>query len=99
MRGTTPTHTFTHPFDVSKVAKAKVVYKHGDKVLIRKNTTDCDMVESRISVTLTRAETVAFPDSGSVKIQLEIETTDGKNLKTPVYMKYSSELLDEEELQ
>ena len=98
MRGTTPTHKFILPFAVSRVAKAKVVYKRGDKVLIRKNTADLTMAGNEISVTLTRGETVAFPDSGAIKIQLEIETTDGKNLKTPVYLKYSDELLDEEEL-
>lgn len=99
MRGTTPTHTFKLPFGTEYVAKAKVSYKHGDELLLRKDTADCKLEGNTISVTLTREETVKFPDDAIIKVQLEIETPAGDALKTRVYSLHASELLDEGALQ
>ena len=98
MRGTTPIHTFYLPFSAEDIAKAKVVYKVDDQILVKKNTSDCKMESNSISVTLTREETVKFPDNTIVKAQLEVETKAGESLKTDVYKLWSSELLDEEKL-
>ena len=99
MRGTTPTHTFKLPFDVGIVKKAKITYKYGDSVILKKNTNDCTLEGNTISVKLTREETIKFPDDAIVKVQLEIETNAANCLKTVVYKLYSSELLNEEPLQ
>lgn len=95
MRGTTPTHTFVIPFDTSMVAKAKVSYKYGGTVLFKKNTADCTMDGNKISVTLTREDTIKFPDNVRIKVQLEVETTAGESLVSKVFERYSGELLDE----
>ena len=94
MIGTTPTHTWTLPFDSSLVAKARVIYKQSGKEVLRKETADFTMAEQKLSVTLSQEETFLFDCRAPVKIQLRIRTTDGRALKTKPITKTPSECLD-----
>lgn len=95
MRGTTPKITYNLPFDSTLVAKAKIVIKQGDALLLRKGTADIEKKGSALSVTLTRAETVKLPEDTRVQIQLEVETTGGDSLVTAPRSIYTGQLLDE----
>lgn len=87
IRGTTPTHTFSLPFNVPSNAKIRVVYSQKDTVLIEKTIKDCSIKDNEISVTLTSDETLRFSchrefykgvlQVQPVEIQIGIETTDG----------------------
>lgn len=98
MRGTTPKITFKIPLEKAMISKARISFKLGDKVLLAKCTSDCGIQNNEVSITLSREETLLFPDNTYIKTQLEIETPAGNVLKTPVYTVYSSELLDGEAL-
>ena len=92
MRGTTPTLTY-------KISlTAKIAFKQGKVELLTKHTSDLSIKDGEVSVTLTRAESLRFPDNSTVRVQLEIETTEGKALKTKAKDVYSSELLSPEVL-
>lgn len=98
MRGTTPHLTFTLPFDASMVAKAKLVIKQGDTLLLRKNTADCALQGNTLTARLSRAETLQLPEDERVFVQLEIETPVGDSLVTAPVTLYTGQLLDEEAL-
>lgn len=98
MRGVSVTHTFGLPFETSLVSKARVTYAYNGVIVLVKNTEDLVIAGNTIMTRLSRADTLTFPNSDLVSIQLEIETVAGVSLKTPVYKRYSTELLNPEAL-
>ena len=75
-RGTTPTLTFTLPFeaatlDVLSIAFAQVVATRGKKpvVVLEKTLGDCELSGNVISLTLTEADTLSLNDKQHVEIQ------------------------------
>lgn len=98
MRGTTPHLTFTLPFEASMVAKAKLVIKQGDRLLLRKNTADCTLEDNTLTARLSREDTLQLPEDETVFVQLEIETTGGDSLVAAPVTLYTGRLLDEEVL-
>lgn len=97
-RGTTPTHIFTLPFSTEYVSKVKVAYKQDATVVLRKNTQDCKLEGDKVSVTLTREESLLFNDRAFVKVQVEVELREGGTLVSAVYVLRLDELLCEEAL-
>ena len=97
MRGTTPTITFKIPLEAAVIAKAKITIKH-KRVSLEKHTKDCVIEDGKVSTTLTREETLLFPDNQYVQIQMEIETQAGQVCKTGIHSAYSTELLSSEVL-
>jgi hypothetical protein len=98
MRGTTPNLTFKISLAADMIAKAKIAFKQGKVLLLAKHTNDLDIKDGEVSVTLTRAESLLFPDNSTVRVQLEVETTEGLALKTKACNVYCSELLSPEVL-
>lgn len=76
-RGTTPTHTFTTDIDLSEADVIFVTYEQGDTIVIEKTIDDLTVTSESISVELTQEETLAFNESGSVKIQIRARFADG----------------------
>ena len=97
-RGTTPAHIFTLPFSTEYVSKIKVAYKQEDSVVLRKNTEDCILKDDKVTVTLTRDETLLFNDRYFVKVQLEAELREGGTLVSAPFVLRVGELLCEEGL-
>lgn len=97
-RGTTPTHTWTLPFDASLVKAARAVYKQNGVKVVCKETADFVMEGNTIKTTLTQEETLRISCDFPVRIQLRILTQDGTAMKTPVYVKSVRECLDDEVL-
>lgn len=59
-RGTTPTHTFTLPFDCSEITTLNIAYAQGDEVIVEKTLSDCEIDGNTLSVTLAEEETLLF---------------------------------------
>jgi len=101
IRGTTPTHIFALPFDVSNVAECMVIYAQDDTEVLHKKTDACSMSGNELRVELTQEETLLFDCSKNVQIQLRVLTTEGKALATkpaiyPVHKCLNSEVLGDE---
>lgn len=96
MIGTTPTHTWTLPFDASLVAEARAIYKQSGEEILRKETEHFAMDGQKLSVTLSQEETFRFDCRTPVKIQLRVRTTSGTVLKTVPLTKTPTECLDRE---
>lgn len=89
--GTTPTHTFTLPFNPQQGSKFCVVYAQGkeyhEQVVLELGTNRCSINGKNIVVKLTQEETLKFDRTPRqyqgkyspypVKIQIGIQTPDG----------------------
>lgn len=78
--GTTPTHTFNIPFDVSNIAMVRVIYAQNNNVVLTKTNEDCVLEDNTVSVTLTQEDTFLFDHTLPVEIQLRILTVNGTSL-------------------
>ena len=82
-KGTTPTFIFEFPetFDCTVPVKTALTIKErGGRLLLRKDTPDLIIEAHKISVYLEQAETLEFPDS--VRIQINMLFGDGSRVAT-----------------
>lgn len=81
--GTTPTHTFTLPFDTYTVSEVRVLYapEHGKAVVV-KETSDCELSGNSLFVTLTQEDTLKLDDYPRIRVQLRLLMSDGTALST-----------------
>lgn len=96
MRGTTPTHVFTLPFETALVKAVKVTYVHDGATVLVKENQDCTMEGSTVTVKLTQEETLLFENNQLVQIQLRVLLQNGDALRSVVYHCHTGVLLDDE---
>lgn len=82
MRGTTPTHKFTLPFDTSLIKEVMVIYAQDDVEVFHKSTDECILKENTVTTELTQIETLSLSEERPVQIQLRMLTSEGKAIKT-----------------
>ena len=86
--GTTPTHTFTLPFEKELVADLRISYSQDKKVILTKKLSDVEIVDNDINVTLTQEETFQFKSKKMAIVQLKIKTVDGQVFNSdPIIMR------------
>lgn len=78
-RGTTPTITFTLPFDGSQITVLNLCFVQQDEIVLEKVLTDCTVKGKLLQVALTEQETLQFDaDKGMVELQLRIGCGDAR---------------------
>ena len=85
IQGTTPTFSFTLPFDVDAVKSAEFTIEYfsgSKKSLILKEKADGVHEGSRMTFQLSQEETLKLPANSWVNVQLRVLTVDGKALAT-----------------
>ena len=96
-RGTTPTLTFTLPFEASTLSEYWVtVSQRYDNIRIDKDSSDCTASGSTITVTLTQEETLRLVPDKPAGIQLRVLTSDGDAMASEVFTTMVREVLREE---
>ena len=94
IRGTTPKHTFTLPFEMPNGAEYRIVYAQGEdhkeNILFEVETKDCIVSGCAVSVRLTQEQTLLFDATPHwqkgfytpfpVKIQVGVKTPGGETL-------------------
>jgi len=96
IRGTTPTHTFVLPFDVSVIDKLRIVYAQDEVVKITKTDGDATLRGDTVSVRLTQEETLLLDCKKSVEIQVRVLTPAGDALTSDIIRIPISRCLDSE---
>ncbi len=93
---TTPTHTFTFPFDTSILQTIEITYQQGHKNKIVKTTDDGSVSTSGFEavVTLTQEETLLLDYHIPVRIQVCILTQAGDALTSNIICTTASEVLN-----
>ena len=70
--GTTPTHTFTLPFDTEIIRAVEITYSQNGKVVLKKDQRDCTLSGNTISTKLSQLDTFEFDECSHVEIQIRI---------------------------
>ncbi len=95
-RATTPTHTFTLPFDASMVSRFLLTYKQGAKIVLEKTEEDMTVDGNTWSVKLTQNETNRFTSASDVVVQVRVLTPAGDALVSdPMELRVRDVLNDE----
>ncbi len=77
IRGTTPTHVFTLPFDTEKITALRVSYAQRGVTLFTKTEADCTLARDTVTLSLTQAETLRLAAGDAVQIQVRVKHEDG----------------------
>ncbi len=96
IQGTTPTHTFTLPFNTDQIRKVKVIYAQDDVVLFTKEGEACALEDNVIRVRLTQEETFLFDCQKYVQIQVRILTHADEALVSDPKLVQVEDCLDHE---
>lgn len=96
IRGTTPTHTFVLPMDVSLCSKLRVIYAQDDKVVIKVENDRFKRDGKTISCVLTQEETLALDCKKYCDIQLRVLTHAGEVLAGEIEKEKVGRCLDDE---
>lgn len=83
-RGTTPTHTFTIPFDVDMISCVRILYAQDEQVKLVKTGDDVAMSGNAVSVKLTQEDTLLLECKKSVEIQIRVLTVDGDAVNSDI---------------
>lgn len=97
IRGTTPTHTFTIPFDTENVQKVRIIYRQSGAV-VEKTEADCTMEGKQISVRLTQEDTLKLMGDCCVNIQIRVLTHAGDAFASHIMQVHVCACLDDEVL-
>lgn len=97
-QGTTPTHTFTVPFDTSTLKAVRIVYAQCDKVLFVRTGDDIKMGQNTIITTLTQEETLEIDPKKVVQIQVRVLTNSDDSLASDVMLVSAAKCLEQEVL-
>ena len=78
-RGTTPTITFTIPFESNRITALNLCFAQQGMVVLEKNLTDCILEEDTVQVSLSEEETLLFDaKQGMVEMQLRLGCGDAR---------------------
>lgn len=99
IRGTTPIHTFTLPFEVNLLKEVRISYAQSGIVVLEKTKADCTLEGSIITVKLTQEETLKFDSGKNIEMQLKVLTTGGEVLSTRIRSVDVGRCLNEEVLE
>lgn len=85
IRGTTPTHIFTLPFETKLISNIRIIYTQGGERILVKEIGDCQLDGSTVTVRLTQEETFRFDCNKYVEIQVRVLTAEKDALNsTPI---------------
>ena len=99
IRGTTPKHVFSLPFDTGEITALRVSYAQRGKLLFTKSEQECTLLEERVTLQLTQAETLRFAPFDPVQIQVRVLHKDGRAFASRVLTATVEDCLLEEVLE
>ena len=77
--GTTPTHTFTLPFDTSYIKSLRIFYADGNNILLTKELKDATLSGNQIIIELTQEDTLLFKGHKSISIQCQVLNSEDES--------------------
>lgn len=94
--GTTPTHTFEVPFDLTTAKRVRLIYSQNNKVLFVKEKDALTINGGVIEHKLTQEETLAFDTRYLVEIQIRVLTETDDALASDIITTTVGRLLEDE---
>lgn len=94
-RGTTPTITFTLPFDESRITALNLCFAQQGEAVLEKGLGDCKLEKYSLQVSLTEQETLLFDaKKGMVDMQLRIGCGDSRMASNIMHLSVEEILKD-----
>ena len=97
VRGSTPTHTFSIPFDTSVVTGVVIIYAQDGAEVLQKKTADCTITDRDVSVTLSQNDTMLFSAGKPAMVQLVVYAGERASVSNIVEMSVSDILSEDVE--
>lgn len=98
IRGTTPTISYTLPFQVSELTDAELTLAQKDEVKVLKKLEHCSCDTHKLSITLTQEETLQLDCSCPAEIQLRVKVGEQVFATRPALVSVEKLLADGEVL-
>ena len=98
-QGTTPTHTFNLPFDISLLKIVSIAYAQNRKVLFVKRLPDLEVNGATMSVTLSQADTLQVDPNREVEVQVRVVTHNDEALASDIFTMSAERVLECEVLE
>lgn len=98
IRGTTPTHIFTLPFDTSMVKTIKISYRQNNIVKLTKRNDDCVFDGNTVTLKLTLEDTFAFAGGACVEVRIRVLTQSGEALASNIMRVQCDACLSDDEV-
>ena len=86
IRGTTPTHRFNVPVDMTDAEVIYISYRQDDRVLVEKTGSDIAVTDRYLEVRLSQRETLLFSDKENIEIQIRAKFSDGTAIASNIIM-------------
>lgn len=98
IRGTTPTLTFTVPFDANEIKKIRVIFsQNGNKVLVFEG--DRCVADGRdIKIKMTQQETLVLKQNAPVEIQVRVLMKDDTAMASKIITTSVNRILEDGEI-
>lgn len=98
IRGTTPVHIFTFPFDISQIQSIRVIYSQKSTIVLKKEGHDVALSGTKATVKLSQEDTLSFSAEVPISIQIRILTNSGDALASNIISVSCRKILDNEVL-
>lgn len=84
IRGTTPTLTFTLPFQTEIIRSLMLTFYQCNREVFTLEKEDCVVQGNIVTVTLKQSHTLQFVNNAYIEIQMRILTTDGSAMASEI---------------
>ena len=84
IRGTTPTLTFTIPFDSGIIQALYISFVQNGQEVLTLTEQDCTLDEKTVTVKLSQAQTLKLGSGRAVEIQMRVLTAEGDALASQI---------------
>lgn len=84
-RGTTPTITYSLPFDTVSVQAAEITFSCPGSAYISKSLPEMTASGNKLAVRLTQEETLRFRDGSTVSIQIALRLAGGSCVRSKIH--------------
>ncbi len=98
IKGTTPLHTFSLPFDAENVKTIQITYAQENVVKLTKKNPDVEFTGNTASVKLTQEDTLKFNADRCVEIQVRVLTHGDDAFASDIIKTGCKRILDNEVL-
>lgn len=98
IRGTTPTHYFTLPFNAGEIDKLRITYAQSGLTVLELTEADVSTDGQEIRYQLTQEDTLKFKNNVLVELQIKVKTLEGNVLASNVMAISVSKILNEDVL-
>lgn len=98
VRGTTPTHYFTLPFDTGQLERLRITYAQNGLTVLELTEENVALAGKEIRYQLTQEDTLRFKNNVLAEVQVRVKTTDGNVLASNVMAISVGKILNEDVL-